>query len=235
MAVQGVEMWLDSNDSSSIELNGEKVISWNDKSGNENNASQLSDSLRPSYGQDDNGSYVVFTSSSTSSSTGESLDADNFLILSGIEGKTLFFVIDYDGSPSSFLFGSRLAGRSYIFIGASSYAISLDGATGDRGSWWYNSDFVATGGNIGEANQISIDSTTLHVVNYSNGYPSYKFTRLGSYVDNKGGFGGKVREIISFNSYVKTADLQRIEGYLAHKWGLTANLSSDHPFKNSAP
>ena len=26
---------------------------------------------------------------------------------------------------------------------------------------------------------------------------------------------------------------QKIEGYLAHKWGLTANLPSAHPFKHS--
>lgn len=28
---------------------------------------------------------------------------------------------------------------------------------------------------------------------------------------------------------------QKIEGYLAHKWGLEANLPSDHPYKSSAP
>jgi hypothetical protein len=28
---------------------------------------------------------------------------------------------------------------------------------------------------------------------------------------------------------------QRIEGYLAHKWGLTANLEPDHPYKTTAP
>ena len=30
-------------------------------------------------------------------------------------------------------------------------------------------------------------------------------------------------------------DFQKAEGYLAHKWGLTANLPSDHPFKNVSP
>ena len=25
------------------------------------------------------------------------------------------------------------------------------------------------------------------------------------------------------------------EVYLAHKWGLTSNLPSDHPYKNNAP
>ena len=30
-------------------------------------------------------------------------------------------------------------------------------------------------------------------------------------------------------------DRQRIEGYLAHKWGLTANLPAEHPYKSVAP
>lgn len=30
-------------------------------------------------------------------------------------------------------------------------------------------------------------------------------------------------------------DVQKAEGYLAHKWGLTANLPVSHPYKSSAP
>ena len=50
-----------------------------------------------------------------------------------------------------------------------------------------------------------------------------------------GPFGGDIAEIIALPS-VATADTrQRIEGYLAHKWGLTANLPSDHPYKVTPP
>jgi len=31
------------------------------------------------------------------------------------------------------------------------------------------------------------------------------------------------------------SDVEKAEGYLAHKWGLTGSLPSDHPYKNSAP
>jgi hypothetical protein len=31
------------------------------------------------------------------------------------------------------------------------------------------------------------------------------------------------------------ADRQRIEGYLAHKWGLVGSLPSGHPYKTAAP
>ena len=30
-------------------------------------------------------------------------------------------------------------------------------------------------------------------------------------------------------------EFEKAEGYLAHKWGLTGNLPSDHPYKSSAP
>jgi hypothetical protein len=31
------------------------------------------------------------------------------------------------------------------------------------------------------------------------------------------------------------SDVQKAEGYLAHKWGLTSGLPNSHPYKTSAP
>lgn len=45
----------------------------------------------------------------------------------------------------------------------------------------------------------------------------------------------KFAEIIVSSSLLSTLDRQKLEGYLAHKWGLTANLPSDHPYKNVGP
>jgi len=30
-------------------------------------------------------------------------------------------------------------------------------------------------------------------------------------------------------------DIEKAEGYLAHKWGLTGSLPSNHPYKNTQP
>jgi hypothetical protein len=46
---------------------------------------------------------------------------------------------------------------------------------------------------------------------------------------------GAIGEIIVTASVLSTLNRQRIEGYLAHKWGLTANLPSDHPYKTVGP
>ena len=46
-------------------------------------------------------------------------------------------------------------------------------------------------------------------------------------------FRGHFAEIIAFNSKLPDATRQKVEGYLAHKWGLVGNLPSNHPYRQS--
>jgi hypothetical protein len=51
---------------------------------------------------------------------------------------------------------------------------------------------------------------------------------------------GKLGEFIAFNKIPGTSGtdlthLEKAEGYLAHKWGLTGSLPSNHPYKNTPP
>jgi hypothetical protein len=45
---------------------------------------------------------------------------------------------------------------------------------------------------------------------------------------------GQVAEVIIYED-ITEGQRQKVEGYLAHKWGLESKLSSTHPFKTSAP
>jgi len=45
----------------------------------------------------------------------------------------------------------------------------------------------------------------------------------------------KFAEVIVSSTLLSTDNRQRMEGYLAHKWGLTANLPANHPYKTAAP
>ena len=61
-------------------------------------------------------------------------------------------------------------------------------------------------------------------------------TNLGaSSTSNNNGFNGDFAECVVVNVALGTTDREKLEGYLAHKWGLTANLPSSHPYKSSAP
>ena len=64
---------------------------------------------------------------------------------------------------------------------------------------------------------------------------STKFVLGDSVALSKYGFGWTLGELIVTNGVPATDDRQRIEGYLAHKWGSTALLPADHPYKSSAP
>jgi hypothetical protein len=55
--------------------------------------------------------------------------------------------------------------------------------------------------------------------------------RLNDYQNNADSDWGEV----VFVEDVTQANSDKIEGYLAHKWGLTADLPSSHPYKTSAP
>jgi hypothetical protein len=46
---------------------------------------------------------------------------------------------------------------------------------------------------------------------------------------------GDIAELVALPAAADNTHRQNIEGYLAHKWDLTANLSVDHPYKNEAP
>jgi hypothetical protein len=52
----------------------------------------------------------------------------------------------------------------------------------------------------------------------------------GSYL-----FKGHGGEIIICKRVLTTLERQKVEGYLAHKWGLTANLPAGHPYKSAPP
>ena len=63
------------------------------------------------------------------------------------------------------------------------------------------------------------------------------FTRTGCSFGKRGGnfMYGYYYEILYFSSILSLTDQQKMEGYLAWKWGLQANLPSIHPYKNAAP
>jgi hypothetical protein len=46
---------------------------------------------------------------------------------------------------------------------------------------------------------------------------------------------GYMGEVVLFNASLTDDDRQKLEGYFAHKWGLTGSLQSGHPYKDAPP
>ena len=48
-------------------------------------------------------------------------------------------------------------------------------------------------------------------------------------------FGGDLGELLIFTRQLTSSEEQKVEGYLAHKWGATDSLNADHTYKSVAP
>jgi hypothetical protein len=64
--------------------------------------------------------------------------------------------------------------------------------------------------------------------------PSFPL-QIGSRGDGSVPLTGYISEIVIMDALATTTDRQKLEGYLAHKWGLADNLPSDHPYKSAPP
>jgi hypothetical protein len=49
------------------------------------------------------------------------------------------------------------------------------------------------------------------------------------------GWSGDLAEVVIFNSVLTTTNREKVEGYLAHKWGIQSTLPANHPYKTTAP
>ena len=65
----------------------------------------------------------------------------------------------------------------------------------------------------------------------------YAFNQIGAsaYDSDSNFFNGGISEILIFDHFLSNDQLQAIEGYLAHRWGLTGVLPVSHDYKVTSP
>ena len=60
--------------------------------------------------------------------------------------------------------------------------------------------------------------------------------QIGSDRTNGGrNWNGVIGEVLSFSSKLSDTDRKKVEGYLAHKWGVANTLDSNHTYKDVPP
>jgi hypothetical protein len=93
-----------------------------------------------------------------------------------------------------------------------------------------------TAGLAANANSISANGGARSVLTGQTGALSTTGIRVGSDVGtaNTSSWNGWIAEFI-MTLALSFPQVQVIEGYLAHKWGLRSNLPAVHPFKNRPP
>lgn len=222
--IEGLALWLDADDASTITLNGSTVSQWSDKSGNARNATQDTAASQPTYNATGFNGKPTLTWDGTD---------DVFQILMSLPETdlNLFAVADPNG----------VAQNSYIMdIAVVRRVFSTSGQI-FSGSWNPAVGPITTGGQriygftTGPANQIVYSDgtavSTLAAVPAAVVEDSFPIG-LGNRNAGTGfGLNGEMSEFVFVSGTLSDADRQKLEGYLAWKWGLAANLPPDHPYR----
>ena len=235
-------LWLDAADAGTITQSGGLVSTWADKSGTSKNATQ-SGGARPAY-------------SATGLNSKPAIDfdgTDDDLVLSSVTGLDVV-------NQSFFIVAKRdnAAGRTEIAFAVGSTATG--DCLADTPRWTDNIMYSQVGYTSNRPTPTSVitDAPYINVVtggslqlSYTNGTLIGTGTTqsTSNFSVANGGFVGSGRAISTSNRYfdgkiseliiissVAALDLrQKLEGYLAHKWGLEANLPVGHPYKTTGP
>ena len=210
-------LWLDAADASTITETGGKVSQWDDKSGNNNHLSQSNSSYQPQYNPTQlNGQGGV--------------DFHQNKKLFSSDTPTIKYVITVIEAQSATWTGfhSMLDGRSGRIGG-----LRQSGQTG-----FHNEPLAKWEDGVINTDNIFNSIDNPHIIGYtptSNASPISGGLTVGSYDSTNSGGNATQYEIIALSSEPSQEDRQKLEGYLAHKWGLTANLPQGHPYKETVP
>ena len=222
--------WYDAADASTITLNGSNVSQWDDKSGNGYHATQGTASLQPTNAASSfNGNNsLVFNSSllGVPSITFPDTQA-SFYAVFNVNNDTSYAVFSdtnenhwdrFDGDGLTYANAFRIV-RFSCDIGAPTNGPLILGYIANASTPSY---IVTLNGDVA----FTDTNTTFTFVNNLIG-----LGRGGTAAALNGNLG----EVVMTPSALSTSDRQKLEGYLAHKWGLASNLPGAHPYKSTTP
>lgn len=224
------ELWLDAADASSITHSSNAISQWSDKSGNGNHATQGTTANRPTLGTNN----IEFDGSTNH------FIASTFVL----ENAHSIYVVAKSDSDG---YRRILNANGYYFLG---------NGNGDNNftTLYGTSNWQSTGTStntpalsVADTSILVAVSNGTNVIPYHNGTaqnsrsssmegPAPAGVTIGKHANSSSQYwDGHIAEIIIFNTNQTDADREKVEGYLAHKWGLTSDLPLTHPHKTTPP
>ena len=235
--IQTSSLWLDAADTStnSIQLGSGNVQVWKDKSGNGNDANQSAGGSRPSpVANGLNGLQVL-----SFDGTADHLVSTTFVLENA---HSIYAVAKSDTNGFDRILNGSTDG--YYFFGNGNGNNNFATLYGTGG--WQS---TGTGTNT-PAQSVEAHSILVAVSDGTNVIPYHNGTAQDSRSSNMGGaapagitigkhatassqyWNGHIAEIIIFNKNHSNTEREKVEGYLAQKWGLTSDLPATHPHKS---
>jgi uncharacterized repeat protein (TIGR02543 family) len=247
-----VAAWYDAADAATVQTSGSSVTNWLDKSGNGRNVSQATSGQQPSFASQtvsfDGTDDILFRTGAFMYANGS---ADIYVAgaFSGTVADKRLLAESNSGNDSTLY--CPFQNRSATDITMMSAYIRDDGNTvrfhnGDNtlsatGAYNLSTRKLYQVRDAGNSLAGRVNGGTATTVSYTRGSMTLTSFGIGgipprpSSTTGSGWLRADVNEIIVVPSLLSDSDRQKLEGYLAHKWGMAANLPSDHPYKNTPP
>jgi hypothetical protein len=240
-------LWLDAADASTVTTVSGNVSQWNDKSGNGRNVTQGTAGSRPAYTSAGlNGLNVL-----TFDGTADSLSNTSAALQRNVGGSTIWAVAR-PGSNTAF---SKFIVQTITTAPATRAVLLYDASTGfiTGGRRQTADTFQGTTATAYSSSAKILcgqfDYTNAALTAFENGTQTAtrSFQTSGSTPNDAGGlfvgsnnlsatyWNGIICEIIFTHSVPSQSLREQVEGYLAHKWGLTGGLPGAHPFLTFPP
>jgi hypothetical protein len=242
-------LWLDAADASTVTTISGGVSQWSDKSGNARNFTQGTAGSRPAYTTSAlNGLSAVTPDGSDDWLTGpvvfSGTTPDDYFIIAAIK---ILNIIDAGNNTANGLFyqtGSEVLNVNvYLNLAQSpDYKVLTDlfpdtgGSLPSTTATQANTSYILATSRISGTRAIWINGSTDASQSAAETYTGAAIVATDLFmlrgVNNA--LNAHVGEILML-PYPSDVNRQKLEGYLAHKWGLGANLPGDHPYKTVGP
>jgi len=226
--------WHDASDRATLTTNTSGVVSrWNDKSGSGRHLVQSNTSYQPSCTNKLNGLSVINFDGSDDFMTNTAATVS----FSGIQCAFVYRQESGGGAysgPSKW--GSSGVDQLNLRMANTNSTLQLEINSGSGSVYTGNSEPASFG--VPAIGGMSWDGATAMV--FVNGSNTSSGTTLNGTVDvntkriGQSSHKGYVAEMVYVNS-TNSVIRQKLDGYLAHKWGLTNSLPAGHPYKRVAP
>jgi hypothetical protein len=227
-------LWLDAADASTITQSSNLVSQWNDKSGNGRNATQASSTLRPLYSASRiNGKPAIYSDGIDDLMVfGSAVCPNNFTIIAVGQ-------VNSTDNIKSFVFNqftTGVAGRTQAsFVrGDSSAFFQLGAFISVSSAFTLNANQLCEWSRVAGTGTITVNATNTNTGALTDTIDSGNSSIFGR------SFGAvysqvTIGELVIVANGASIDNRQKLEGYLAHKWGLAANLPGGHPYKTVGP
>lgn len=229
--------WYDPSDASTITTSGSSVTQASDKSGNGYTLSVITaNKTGPTIGTRTLNGLNVFEFAATIPNN-QILENNSFAYAQATTPINIAMIIRCDDEAvldQDFLFSGTESSSPRIFMrrttGNQLQISNTSGIETPAGSATEGQDLLVIGQVNSSNSAIRLNGTQLASGNI--GTDSFTSLNIGGNFGEDQAVEGYIAEIIAFADNSKQ---EIVEGYLAWKWGLVANLPAGHSYKNAAP